>query len=184
MRVLMVNDHDPASAFGGAEVYVDRLAAALRGRGHAVESHFASSDRPRRSRLWDLWDPSARSALIERVRTFEPDVVHVHGFVRELSPSVLVATGRPTVLTFHDLRVLGGSEHRFPDPRAVAGQVWVTPVSLRLARRLSAVTAVAQVMSAALEANGLPAAGVLPAPVPGPLVPPADVRDCHDVVYA
>lgn len=182
MRLLHVNDHDPASGFGGAEVYVGRLIAAQRERGHEVDVLFADSG-TNRSRLLDLWDRQAQRRLADRVAAFRPDVVHIHGFVRELSPAVLVPTGVPTVLTFHDLRVLGSSEHHFPDPRALAGRLWVTPVSLRLARRLSVVTAVGQVMNSALIAARLPTAGVIPAPVPKPLVPPTDVRECHDVVY-
>lgn len=182
MRLLHVNDHDPASGFGGAEVYVGRLIAAQRERGHDVDVLCADSGS--RSRLLDLWDRSALRRLRDRVEAFRPDIVHVHGFVRELSPSVLVQTGVPTVLTFHDLRLLGGSEHHLPDPRALAARLWVEPVALRLARRVAAVSGVSDVVTAALRAEGLPHPRTLPVPVGPPLTPPRPVSSCRDVLFA
>ncbi|MCW2776689.1 MAG: hypothetical protein JWN17_414, partial [Frankiales bacterium] len=87
-------------------------------------------------RLLDLWDPTARRLLRDRTARERPDVVHLHNVVRELSPSVLGATGGvPVVLTVHDLRVLGGGEHHLPDPRAVADRLVLAPLTRLLVRR-------------------------------------------------
>ncbi len=182
MRVLHVHDHDPAGSFGGAEVYLSRLVQAQRDRGHDVD--VLSASQGRRSPLLDLWDPGALRALRRRVEQWRPDVVHVHGFVRELSPSVLVATGTPTVLTFHDLRLLGGSEHRLPDPRAVATRVWVAPLALRLARRVRAVTGVSDVVTDLLRRAHLPDPSTLLVPAPAPTAALRPAGECRDVLFA
>ncbi len=185
MRVLHVHDHDPAGSFGGAEVYVSRLVQAQRDRGHDVDVLFPlHAPSRRRSPLLDLWDQGSLRVLRRRVQTFRPEVVHVHGFVRELSPSVLVATGTPTVLTFHDLRLLGGSEHRLPAPRAVATQVWVAPLALRLARRVRAVTGVSDVVTDLLRRARLPEPSTLLVPAPAPTTTLRPAGECRDVLFA
>lgn len=105
MRVLLVNDHPPGPT-GGAEVHVGRLADALGAAGCRVETFFALRPHTGWRRVLDLWDPSARRAMRQVVRSFAPDVVHYHNVTNELSTSVL-GTGVPAVLTVHDPRILG-----------------------------------------------------------------------------
>ena len=105
MRILLVNDYPPGPT-GGAEVHVGRLRDALAAVGDEVELFTAEGEHQGVGRLFDLWDPSARSRLRRRITTFEPDVIHYHNILNELSTSVL-GLGPPSVLTVHDARVLG-----------------------------------------------------------------------------
>lgn len=136
-------------------------------------------------RLLDLWDPAARRVLLARVADLQPDVVHLHNVVRELSPSVIGAVrDRPVVLTVHDLRLLRGGEHHLPDPRAAADRWILSPLARRAVRRLPAVLAVSETVATALRAYRVRTVAVVPVPVPPPLVAPRPAGDCTDVLFA
>jgi glycosyltransferase involved in cell wall biosynthesis len=182
--VLHVNDYPPGYERGGAEVNLARLIAAQRSAGDEVEHLAGDGSHVGASRVLDLWDPSAHQRLLHAVARFRPDIVHIHNVVRELSPAVMQPTGVPTVMTVHDLRLFGGSEHHLPDPRAIAALLWVNPVARRLARRFSAVFGVSDVVAQVLRDAGLPNVHTLPVPVPAPVVRPRPVEQCHDVVFA
>lgn len=136
-------------------------------------------------RLLDLWDPAARRLVAARVTDLQPDIVHLHNVVRELSPSVLgVIRDRPVVLTVHDMRLLGGGEHHLPDPRAAADRWFLAPLTRRAIRRLAAVLAVSEVVAETLRAAGVSRVHVVPVPVPAPLVAPRPAGECTDVLFA
>jgi glycosyltransferase involved in cell wall biosynthesis len=110
MRVLLVSDEAPGPT-GGTEAHLARLAAGLRAAGDEVELFTGEVHHRGAARVLDLWDPLARRALRRLAERFSPDVVHVHAFHRELSPSVLGAVpGAARVLTLHDWYLLGGRE--------------------------------------------------------------------------
>lgn len=106
LRILMVNDQPPGRG-GGVEVHLTRLTAGLVALGHFVD-HFSPS-RPHQGvrRIADLWDPRAAAELRTALVGF--DVVHVHNFLRELSPSVLsrgtIGSCPGRVVTIHDHRL-------------------------------------------------------------------------------
>jgi glycosyltransferase involved in cell wall biosynthesis len=183
VRVLHVNDHPPGDGHGGAEVFLSRLLAAQRERGHAVDVLAGDGSHRGPRAVLDLWDPRAARRLQDRIGLFRPDIVHVHNVLRELSPSVLRPTGVPTVLTVHDLRSFGGSEHRLPDPRAVTGLA-LDPLVRRMAGRIAAVVGVSEVVASTLRRAGLPGAQAIPVPVPVPTGPLLPIEECHDVVFA
>ncbi|MGB8650793.1 MAG: glycosyltransferase, partial [Mycobacteriales bacterium] len=144
MRVLHVNDR-PEGHGGGAEVNLARLVAAQRAAGDEPYVLAGEVRHEGVSRALDLWDPAARRLLAGRVARLQPDVVHLHNVVRELSPSVLGAVrDRPVVMTVHDMRLLKGSEHHLPDPRALADRWVLAPLARRGLRRLPAVLAVSE----------------------------------------
>jgi glycosyltransferase involved in cell wall biosynthesis len=105
MRILLVNDHPPGPT-GGAEVHVGRLREALLGAGDEVDLFVADGEHRGLAKAFDLWDPTARRRLQDRLATFSPDVVHYHNVLNVLSTSVL-GLGVPAVLTVHDPRLLG-----------------------------------------------------------------------------
>lgn len=85
-----------------------------------------------------FWNPVAASRFGRLLRDFRPDVVHVHGIHRQISPSILVEARRarvPVVQTLHDYHpicasgdlLLGG--RRACDPPA-CGPVDVLPCLL------------------------------------------------------
>lgn len=136
-------------------------------------------------RALDLWDPGARRLVAARVTDLQPDVVHLHNVVRELSPSVLsVVRDRPVVLSVHDMRLLRGGEHHLPDPRAAADRWILAPLARRAIRRLPAVLAVSETVAAALRSSGLSSVYVVRVPVRPPLVTPRPAGECADVLFA
>ena len=173
MRVLHVNDYPPGEGYGGAELFVSRLMSAQRAAGVEVDVLAGTAG----SRLLDLWNPGSLRRLRERVAVFRPDVVHVHNVLRELSPSVLRPTGVPTVVTVHDLRAYGASEHHLPDPRAVAALV-LHP----LVRRMTA--PLVKVGVSETVAREVPGGQAIPVPAPAPVGPLRPVEDCTDVLFA
>jgi glycosyltransferase involved in cell wall biosynthesis len=180
--VLHVNDNPPGDGFGGAEVFLARLVAAQRERGDEVDVLTGDGSHVGARAVLDLWDRRSHQRLRERVRVFRPDVVHVHNVVRQLSPAVLRPTGVRTVMTFHDLRSFGGSEHRLPDPRAAADLLVLNPLVRRLASATT-VVGVSETVAAVLRSAGLDATAV-PVPVPAPTATPQPVEECHDVLFA
>lgn len=184
--MLHVHDRPIVDGAGGAEINVARLVAAQRAAGDEPLLLAGEVRHAGVRRALDLWDPAARRLLAARVRALDPDVVHLHNVVREMSPSVLGAVrDRPVVATVHDLRALGGGEHHLPDPRAAADRWLVGPLVRSALRRLPAVLAVSETVAASLRSAGVAAVTVVPVPVPPPLVPPErPAGGCDDVLFA
>jgi glycosyltransferase involved in cell wall biosynthesis len=132
VRILHVNKF--LYRRGGAESYMLDLAGLQAGAGHQVEffgmahpdnpphryaAHFPGNvqlepppTRPDRrlgavARM--VWSPSARRGIGAVLRSFRPDVVHLHNIYHQLSPSVLrpLAERRiPAVMTLHDYKLV------------------------------------------------------------------------------
>lgn len=110
MRVLLVNDRS-AAAGSGVEVHLGVLAAALEDAGDVVELFAGEVAHRGPRRVLDIWDPWARRDLRRMAAHFQPDVVHHHNVVRELSVSVLgVPAEAACVMSVHDVRLLTGAE--------------------------------------------------------------------------
>ncbi len=140
MKILHVNKY--LYRRGGAEAYMDDLAALQRGAGHDVEffgmahpqneprtyeRHFPSylelepppASLPGKLRGVGrmIWSTSARRGIEEVVVDFAPDVVHLHNIYHHLSPSILgpvEGRGIPAVMTLHDYK-LACPTYRFLD---------------------------------------------------------------------
>jgi glycosyltransferase involved in cell wall biosynthesis len=178
MRVLCVNDRPPGGD-SGAEVHLELLVRGLEARGDTVEV-FSGSPRAGIGRLADTWDPRACSRLEARVASFQPDVLHFHNVVRELSVAVLGAAPQtPRVMTVHDGRLLGDADGGNPALRAWQGarSRW----ERRYARRhCGPVLAVSGPLAARLAAAGfadVQRAWPWAEPPVGALTPPASSRD-------
>jgi glycosyltransferase involved in cell wall biosynthesis len=113
MRILQINDY-PIEGGGGAEVVLARTIELLRGRGADV-ALFTAADLPdRRPGVRRYVDnPIARQALAARLRTYRPDVVHLHNFYHVLSPGILAELERyraerpvRVVMTVHDYHLV------------------------------------------------------------------------------
>ena len=122
MKILMVNDYK--TVIGGAEVYMYTLKEQLEKQGHQVEvfgtgytlgeyihrlSHISITDYLNR-----IWNGKVKAEFAKQVQSFKPDVVHIHSFYNELSPSFLAAIPQhvKVLLTIHDQRLRSA----FPDP--------------------------------------------------------------------
>ncbi len=103
MKILLINDYGyPA---GGTEIKLRHFRQALRERGHEVrlftsnagaaspEDIFADHTCPGSNSsiriLTQTFNPAAAFSLWRLLRAFQPDVVHVHMFLTQLSPAIL-----------------------------------------------------------------------------------------------
>jgi glycosyltransferase involved in cell wall biosynthesis len=175
VRVLVVNDLPPGAG-SGAEVTLLRLVEGLRRAGDDVHLFAGEVEHRGLGRVLDLWDPMARRALVRRVRTLAPDVVHHHNVLRELSVSVLGAPrGTPCVLTVHDFRLVGESDGGLRGIRHLVDRHVKKRLDLAVARRRVDVTlAVSADLARRLDLAGMPRVEVVgvPAGDPGADPPP------------
>jgi glycosyltransferase involved in cell wall biosynthesis len=132
VRILHVNKF--LYRRGGAEAYMLDLAELQRAAGHQVEffamrhpdnlpatfadmfpSHVEFETPPptlgakARAAGRLLWSPSAARGMADVLRTFRPDVVHLHNIYHQLSPSILRSArraGAPVVMTLHDYKLV------------------------------------------------------------------------------
>lgn len=114
--------HDNASEFAGAEVMIASLRGALETRGHTVRvlagnRHLSASrlsdfefrafadSSPLRA-LYYLYNPHACRRLREVLRTFRPQVVHLHNVQHASLAALLPLRRYPTLLSAHDYTVI------------------------------------------------------------------------------
>lgn len=113
MRILQV--HNYYQLRGGEDAVVENEVELLRQKGHDVDFFSVANTsihgwrRTLATGLLAIYNPQARARLAERLRAFRPDVVHVHNFFPQLSPSIFDAcreAGVPSVMTLHNFRIL------------------------------------------------------------------------------
>lgn len=122
MKILVL--HNRYQQAGGEDTVVRAEMALLRDRGDDVELLEENNDGiggaaaalltvPRA-----IYSVSARQKVAQRIREFQPDVVHVHNFFPRFSPSVYDAcaeAGVPVVQTLHNYRLLCLNSYLFRD---------------------------------------------------------------------
>jgi glycosyltransferase involved in cell wall biosynthesis len=132
VRILHVNKF--LYRKGGAEGYMEDLAALQEEAGHTVEywgmehpenTHLGLDGTlapfmelehppgglPDRARMVGrmVWNRRAEQGMAEAIRRFRPDVAHLHNVYHQLSPSILkplAGAGVPVVLTLHDYKLV------------------------------------------------------------------------------
>jgi glycosyltransferase involved in cell wall biosynthesis len=112
MRILLV--HNAYQHHGGEDSVVEAEIELLRAHGHAVETWFRSNDdvggMSSLSLAWQtLWSDRTTQDLAQRVRRFQPDVIHAHNTFPLISPSLYWAAARagvPVVQTLHNFRLM------------------------------------------------------------------------------
>lgn len=126
MKVLVVHNRYRSKSPGGEDRVVDQEVAALVAAGHVVHRFERFSDDIAEWSLAKkalvpgrvLWSQEARRSLRRELRTFQPDVVHVHNTFPLLSPSVLYACRDeqvPVVATIHHYGLVCASGVLFRD---------------------------------------------------------------------
>lgn len=131
MRILHVNKF--LHRKGGAEAYMQDLAALQADAGHDVEfwgmahpanpplslaatfpAHIELEPPPptirdkARAAGRMVWSTSARRGMSEAIGAFRPDMVHLHNIYHQLSPAILRPLARhgiPAVMTLHDYKL-------------------------------------------------------------------------------
>jgi glycosyltransferase involved in cell wall biosynthesis len=113
VRILLA--HNYYQQRGGEDVVVEQELELLRAKGHAVALHSVHNDdirgwrRTASAGALAVYNPAARAVLAEELRRFRPDIVHVHNFFPQLSPSLFDACRAadvPSVMTLHNFRLL------------------------------------------------------------------------------
>jgi glycosyltransferase involved in cell wall biosynthesis len=114
MRVLQVHNQY-FSGLGGEDTVVRLEEELLRGRGHEVRQLIVSTSelkgasplRLLQTAISSVWSRTGYDSVVDAVRTFRPDVIHVHNTFPLLSPSVYYAgrrNGACIVQTLHNFR--------------------------------------------------------------------------------
>lgn len=115
MRILQV--HNEYQHLGGEEVVVTSEYQMLKQYGHSIEQWIVKNlnlDRVSLSEktqiaLQSVWSIRASQQIKQRLKEFQPDVVHVHNTVPKISPSIYEACrsfGIPVVQTLHNYRLI------------------------------------------------------------------------------
>jgi glycosyltransferase involved in cell wall biosynthesis len=113
MRVLLL--HNRYQIPGGEDTVVNQEAAFLRDAGQTVDLLEVSNNaidsitQKFKTALLVPYSPPARKLVAERIRQFQPDIVHVHNFFPALTPSVYDACRGarvPVVQTLHNYRLM------------------------------------------------------------------------------
>lgn len=116
MRILEVHNHYGDRAVGGEAAVMYAEATLLRDHGHDVclyercngEIHKRSTVRKVKAFIQVGWSDEGYSAIADAIRSFKPDIMHVHNYKYLLSPSIFSAAkdlGVATVLTLHNYRL-------------------------------------------------------------------------------
>lgn len=108
MRILFI--HNAYRQYGGEDVAVAEETALLREKGHEVSTLLFTNDSGGvAAALGAVYNRSSARRVQEAIRTFRPQVIHVHNWFFAASPSVLYAAARarvPVVMTLHNYRIL------------------------------------------------------------------------------
>ncbi len=110
MRILQLHNHH--ASLGGAMEVLAHEGELLAGAGHDVQQYtLEAADEmglsPLRAGAKAVWNVEAQRETTRRIRSFRPDVVHVHTPFPLMSPSVFRAAhaaGVPAVTTLHSYR--------------------------------------------------------------------------------
>lgn len=112
LRVLVC--HNRYRQRGGEDSVCESEVALLRQHGHDVELMSRNNDDvgsrgALRAAAESVWSFDSSRALVQSIRSFRPDVIHVHNTFARLSPAIYWAAegeGVPVVQTLHNFRLL------------------------------------------------------------------------------
>jgi glycosyltransferase involved in cell wall biosynthesis len=113
MRILLV--HNFYRQPGGEDTVVYAEKAQLEASGHQVYPYFIYNDSIKsisdklKTFMNVTYNVKSKSILANIIKTFQPDLMHVHNFFPLLSPSIFDAAqeaGIPSLLTLHNFRIL------------------------------------------------------------------------------
>ncbi len=120
MRILQL--HTRYRDSGGEDVVVDAEARALVEMGHDVHQVIrvnpSGSAAASANLLLSPWNPLSKREASASVKSFDPDITHVHNTWYSMSPSVIRAmkdAGLPVVMTLHNYRLTCANALLFRD---------------------------------------------------------------------
>ncbi|MCX3264047.1 glycosyltransferase [Pedobacter agri] len=108
MRILIV--HTYYKQQGGEDAVVQNEMALLQSDGHEVELiDFSNASATLLKVLLMPFNPYSYFTMLKKIKSFKPDIVHVHNLHYAATPSVLYAAKKmqvPIVMTIHNYRLL------------------------------------------------------------------------------
>jgi glycosyltransferase involved in cell wall biosynthesis len=113
MKILLLHNYYQQS--GGEDVVVQQEKALLEAHGHTVDLLAADNSRITGIKsqaavaLGSIYSRRSRALLETKILSAKPDIVHVHNFFPQLSPSVYYACTKakvPVVQTLHNFRLI------------------------------------------------------------------------------
>jgi glycosyltransferase involved in cell wall biosynthesis len=113
MRILII--HNYYKQAGGEDTVFHAEAALLEQHGHQVEKlSFSNKDvntltEKLEAALGVVYNPRSARIVEQKIRSFRPDVVHVHNFFPLVSPAVFYVARKlrvPVVMTLHNYRLV------------------------------------------------------------------------------
>lgn len=116
MRVLVI--HNAYKFFGGEDTVFNQEVKAYKKLGYEVEVYQKSNnDLSVLDIIFCFWNPKSYSEVKRLVKSFKPDIIHIHNFIFKLSPSIFWALNKNTkvYLTIHNYRFLCPSGTLFID---------------------------------------------------------------------
>ncbi len=103
MKILLIND--TISKHGGAEEHFYSLKSLLESKGHLVRIFGKKTFQDIPSFILRFFDPFIYFQSLGLIKRFNPDIVHIHGVSRNISPSPILAAkklGKKVIMTMHD----------------------------------------------------------------------------------
>jgi glycosyltransferase involved in cell wall biosynthesis len=134
MRILLA--HNFYKQPGGEDVVFNNEGELLRTGGHVVEKLIVASDgitgpwTKIRVAVQTAYSAEGGKLMAQILRSFRPDVVHIHNFFPLLTPAVYdacQAAGVPVVQTLHNYRLLCASAHLYRNARPCEDCIGASP---------------------------------------------------------
>jgi len=115
LKVLLIHNYYQQS--GGEDQVVQNEIDMLRNKGHIVELFKMSNDKLNNLNILEkmglfintIWSVSSYKSVLNKINTFNPDIVHFHNFFPLISPSAYYACkkkGKAVVQTLHNYRLV------------------------------------------------------------------------------
>lgn len=113
MRILFV--HNRYQQYGGEDAVFDAEIALLRLKGHQVEAlifenkKISSLKEKLKIAFTSIYNIYSARLLSQKIKIFQPDIIHVHNFWKEASPAVFWVANQhkiPVVFTLHNYRLI------------------------------------------------------------------------------
>jgi glycosyltransferase involved in cell wall biosynthesis len=113
MKILLVHNH--YQQYGGEDAVFEAETNLLRQKGHTVEQ--LTFQNVALEGVWDkiktsftsLYNFNSVTKLKQAIASFKPDLIHVHNFWKEASPSIFFEAQKhkiPVVMTLHNYRLI------------------------------------------------------------------------------
>ena len=113
MKILLL--HNRYLHYGGEDTTFEAERDLLLSKGHQVETiifqnkTLESLKEKLKTGFYSIYNPVSRRLLKEKIKEFQPEIIHVHNFWKEASPAIFyeaAAQNIPIVLTLQNFRLL------------------------------------------------------------------------------